>query len=57
MDKNRKVTYVFSDEHLLFYNFQYSVKGWLFGDVMFQQKVEGNDSLIDFPKLKNQEKK
>ena len=51
MDKNRKVTYVFSDEQLLFYNFQYSVKGWLFGDVMFQQKVEGNDSLINFPKL------
>ena len=57
MDKNRKVTYVFSDEQLLFYNLQYSVKGWLFGDVMFQQKVEGNDSLINFPKLKNQEKK
>ena len=52
MDKNRKVTYVFSDEQLLFYDVLYSVKYWLFGDIMFQRK-EDNDSLINFPKLKN----
>ena len=56
MDKNRKVTYVFSDEQLLFYDVLYSVKYWLFGDIMFQRK-EDNDSLINFPKLKNQVKK
>ena len=57
MDKNHKATYVFSDEQLLLYDVHYSVEILIVRWYNVSAGKEDNDSLINFPKLKNQVKK